>query len=450
VSTSKNYLLALLTIILAFNYIDRIALGLVAQNIKIDLALTDTQLGFLSGIAFALFYSVMGLPIARWADRGNRVTITVLSTALWSASVAACALAQSFFQLMLIRVVVGVGESGCVPPAHSLIADFFTRAQRSRAVAVYMQGISASLIIGYFLAGWLNQFCGWRAMFVLIGLPGLALSVLARFTLRDPRQDVAQKAAQSSRDHLSVKEVCVTLWARPTFRHLLYASSLICFFGYGTLQWVPAFFVRSFGFKTGELGTWFAAIYGLSNAVGAYWSGEWTARRAANNEPLQLNVMALVTCTSGIFMACVFLPALAPNYYWAFGWLALSSAASMFTNAPTLAILQTLVPPHMRAMSVSLLYLFTNLVGLGCGPWATGGLSDALRPWAGDDSLRYAILILCPVAVLGAWYLRRAARAVKLDLSFLEIENAAQADAHQLSSPDIHDNGASMRAQSVR
>src|SRR4029077_107700 len=141
-----------------------------------------TQLGLLSGIAFALFYSVMGIPIARWADRGNRITIITLTTALWSAAVALCGMAGNFSQLLLIRVGVGVGEAGCVPPAHSLISDYFTRAERPRAASRYMLGVPFGLGFGYFAAGWLNELYGWRLTFLILSFPGLLLAVLAKFT----------------------------------------------------------------------------------------------------------------------------------------------------------------------------------------------------------------------------------------------------------------------------
>src|SRR5580704_16172504 len=167
----KKYLLGVLLVILAFNSVDGLALGLVLQDIKVDLSLTDSQLGLLSGIAFALFYSVMGIPIARWADRGNRVTIISLTAAVWSVMVALCGMAASFTQLLLIRVGVAIGEAGCIPPAHSLIADYFGRAERPKAVAIYMLAGSLTTLIGYFVAGWLSEFYGWRAMFILLGLP---------------------------------------------------------------------------------------------------------------------------------------------------------------------------------------------------------------------------------------------------------------------------------------
>src|SRR5688500_14082055 len=230
-SRYKQYLLAVLLVVLASNYVDRLALGLLLQDIKVDLSLSDTQLGLLSGIAFALFYSVMGIPIARWADRGNRVTIIMLTTALWSGAVALCGLAASFTQLLLIRVLVAIGEAGCTPPAHSLIADHFSRAERPRAVARYMLGAPLSLLIGYLLAGWLNQLYGWRVTFMLLGLPGLGLAALAWLTLKERRASTRRESqiAVSSPHGPGVKEVCVTLWSNVTFRHLLLCFSIMSF-----------------------------------------------------------------------------------------------------------------------------------------------------------------------------------------------------------------------------
>jgi MFS family permease len=187
-TTYRNYLLTSLLVILVFNYVDRLALGVVLQDIKVDLDLTDTQLGFLSGIAFALFYSVMGVPIARWADRGDRVVIIVLCTGLWSVAVLLCGVATSFVQLLLIRVVVAIGEAGCTPPAFSLIADYFNRAERPRAAAIYGLGGPLATIVGFFLAGWLNELYGWRVTFMALGAPGLLLAALAWFTLKEPRR----------------------------------------------------------------------------------------------------------------------------------------------------------------------------------------------------------------------------------------------------------------------
>jgi MFS transporter, Spinster family, sphingosine-1-phosphate transporter len=415
----KNYLLTVLLIILAFNFVDRLALGVVLQDIKVDLDLTDTQLGFLSGIAFALFYSIMGIPIARWADRGNRVAIISLTTALWSAAVALCGAAGSFVQLLLIRVGVAVGEAGCIPPAHSLIADHFTRAERPRAVAIYMLGSPLSIVIGYFGAGWLNEFYGWRTTFVVLGLPGLLIAALAWFTLKEPRrQKLAAQAADqipapSAEPQPTLKEVLSTLWSNVTFRHLVMCFSIAHFFGYGILQWKPAFFIRSFGLETGELGTWFAFIYGIGGVAGTYLGGELASRYAANNESLQLKGLAIAYILFGMVSAGIYL---SPNHYWAFGLMIFAAVGGGTTAGPMFATIQTLVPPRMRAMSIATIYLFANLIGMGLGPLAAGILSDTFRPWAGEESLRYALLVLCPGYLWAAWHLWRGSKTVTRDL----------------------------------
>lgn len=415
----RNYMLSVLLVILASNYVDRFALGLLMQNIKVDLDLTDTQLGFLSGIAFALFYSVMGIPIARWADRGNRIAIVALTTGVWSAAVALCGMAGSFVQLLLIRVGVAIGEAGCIPPALSLIADYFNRAERPRAVSIYMLGKPLSIVFGFFVAGWLNEFYGWRMTFMLLGGPGLLLAGVAWFTLKEPRRRKegvgasVGDAVHAEPVQPGLKEVCATLWANATFRHLVLCLSVSFFFGYGILQWQPAFFIRSYGLKTGELGTWMALIYGVGGLFGIYWGGALASRYAANNERLQLSAMAIAFSSFGLILACAYL---VTNLYFAFALLALATIGGHSITGPIFALIQTLVPERMRAMSVAIIYLFANLVGMGLGPLAAGALSDAFRSWAGEESLRYALLSLCPGYLWCGWHLWRGSRTVTGDL----------------------------------
>jgi len=434
----KKYLLTLLLVILAFNFVDRLALGLLLQDIKIDLELSDTQLGFLGGIAFALFYSVMGIPIARWADLGNRVTIISVTTALWSAAVALCGIAGNFLHLLLIRIGVAVGEAGCIPPAQSLIADFFTRAERPRAFAIYMLGEALSVVMGYFLAGWLNERYGWRVTFMLLGLPGLGLAFLAWVTLREPRREnpTITTASAPTRDGFAsqsppptVKEVCVILWSNKTFRHMLFYFSVASFFSYGILQWQPAFFIRSYGLQTGELGTWLAVIYGVGALLGIYWGGELASRYATHNERLQLKAMALMSAAFGIISTGIYL---SPSHYLAFGLLALLTVGGNMPTGPYFATIQTLVPERMRAMSIAVIFLFANLIGMGLGPFAVGALSDALRPLFGEESLRLALLVLCPGYVWAGWHLWLGSQSVACDLAVMrgEPESTDGQDIH--------------------
>lgn len=423
----REYLLTVLLIIFASNNVDRLALGLLLQDIKSDLQLSDTQLGLLSGLAFALFYSVMGIPIARWADRGNRVTIITLTTAVWSVAVALCGVVGNIWQLLLIRVGVAVGEAGCIPPAHSLIADYFTRAERPRAVARYMLGGPLSALVGFFLAGWLNEFYGWRITFILLGIPGLALAAVAWSTLREPRNGEKEKKTSGEfasdpslrpdcatlATQPSLREVCATLWGNVTFRHLLLCFAASYFFAYGILQWKPVFFIRSFGMQTGELGTWFAVISGAGGLVGIYWGGELASRYAAHNERLQLQALAFIYCLFGFLSVCIYL---APNQYLAFGLMGIATMGTATVTGPLFATVQMLVPQRMRAVAIAIFYLFANLFGMGLGPLAAGALSDALRPVFGEESLRYALVLFSPGYLWCAWHLWRASKTVTRDM----------------------------------
>jgi MFS family permease len=421
----RNCLLTVLLITLGFNYVDRQFLGLVLQDIKADFSLSDTQLGLLTGITFALFYSTAGIPIARWADRGNRVKIISLAVALWSTAVALCGLATSFVQLLLIRTCVAVGEAGCIPPAQSLIADYFTRDERPRALAIYMLGGPASVVVGYFLAGWLNEFYGWRITFILIGLPGIALAAWVWLGLKEPR--FAPRPAKISDEPVSalagrlppvqpqpsMKEVCVTLWKSSTFRHLLIGFSVVSFFNWGIGQWQAAFFVRSFGLQTGELGTWFALIYGVGGVLGTYWGGNWASRYAASNERLQLRAIALAYVGFGGVSVGTYL---APQLYVSFGLLGLGVLGGSAVFGPLFATIQTIVPDRMRALAIALIYLFSNLVGIGLGPLLVGAISDAFQSSHGTESLRYSMLAMCPGYLWGAWHLYWGSRTVMQDL----------------------------------
>ena len=427
----KNYLLFVLMTVLAFNYLDRIALGVVLQDIKTDLRLSDTQLGLMSGMAFAFFYSVMGIPIARWADRANRITIISITTGLWSIAVALCGGVATFLQLLAVRVGVAVGEAGCIPPAHSLIADNFSRAERPRAVARYMLGLPISLVLGYFAAGWLNQLYGWRVTFVVISVPGLVLALMVALTLKEPR---TRRSALSGNDprvlestppttlQPSVSRAIVRLWQNRSFRHLLLAFAVWYFFGYGLLQWQPTFFVRSHGLATGELGMVLAVCSGGGALLGVYLGGEWSSRYAANNERFQLVAVAVMFALFGLFSFGTYV---ARTTGVALTCLTIAAIGGNASQGPILATMQTLVPPRMRAFSLALVYLLANLIGMGLGPLAAGALSDALRPWAGNESLRYALLVFCPGYLWAAWHLLRASKSVSADIEALDNEDTA-------------------------
>jgi predicted MFS family arabinose efflux permease len=412
----RTYVLAVLTIIFLFNYVDRVALGILLQGIKIDLRLSDSELGLLGGIAFALFYSVMGVPIARWADRGDRTVIISSTVGLWSIAVACCGAARTFAQLILIRICVAVGEAGCTPPALSLIADYFERNERPRATAIYSMGGALSTVVGFFVAGELNQLYGWRTTFALLGLPGLALALISALTIRDPRRRAVSSPNGTATAQPSAFHVAAQLIANKTFRNLLLCLTVVLFFFYGVLQWQPAFLIRSYGFTTGRLGEWLAMTYGSASLLGSYLGGAWATSYAPDDEVRQLKVTAAAVASAGVLSVLVYLSS---SPHLTFALIAGATFGLTFVNGPLLATLQTLVPEEMRAMAFALVYLVANLVGMGLGPLVVGVLSDLLRPWLGDQSLRYALLIMSPGYLWGAWYALRASRTVERDVSLV-------------------------------
>jgi len=437
----RSYLLIVLLVTLAFNYQDRWALGLVLQDIKKEYSLSDAQLGLMTGIAFAALYSVMGIPLARWADRGNRVTLMTLTISLWSLMVAICGAATSFGQLLLIRMGVAIGEAGCIPAAHSLIPDYFNRTERPRAVAFFLSGIPLSLVVGNLVAGWLNELYGWRVMFMMLGLPGLGLAVLVRLTLKEPRDIQPARAditahtrgykLQPAPSVPRLREGCIELWANTTFRHMLFNFAINSFFNVGIQQWQATFLIRSYGLQTGEVGAWLTLIYGVGGAVGIYLGGYLATRYAGQNERLQLKTMALIYFCDVILFSFIYL---SHNPYCAFGLMAATTIAGSATGAPQFALIQSLVPERMRATSIALVYLCANLIGLGLGPLVAGVLSDAFRSWAGEESLRYALLVLCPGYFWAGWHLWRGSKSVIADLAAVQADNPSLLIA---SVPDV-------------
>jgi len=211
-----------------------------------------------------------------------------------------------------------------------------------------------------------------------------------------------------------LKEVWATLKANRTFVHLLFGFSVASFFANGIANWQPAFFYRTYGLSTGELGTWFAVVYGLGGMAGVYLGGEWASRRAAHNERLQLRAMAAMYCVFGAISALIYL---SPNPYIAFALMGLAFIGGATIWGPLFATIQTLVPEHMRATAIAIVYLFANLIGMGFGPLVSGALSDMLRPWVGEESLRYALLILSPGYFWAGWHLWLGSQTVSEDLA---------------------------------
>jgi MFS family permease len=409
----RRYVLCTLTLVFTVNFLDRGLIGLLLQSIKGELHLSDTQLGFLTGIAFGLFYAILGLPIARWADRGNRVTIISLSIGLWGLTVMSCLLVSNFIQLVLARVAAGVGEAGCKPPTYSLVGDYFPQpAERSRAMAVYWLASPLSTLVSYVVGGWLNEIYGWRLTFLIIGIPGLALALLCKLTIVEPRSR-ERSPRETSPSMPPMTGVIRTLWLKPSSRHLGLALILLYTIGLGMGPWYAAFMMRSHGMGTAELGVWLGVIFGIAGTAGTLLGGFITARWFNGNERGQMRLSAMMIA---MLVPCYVAFLLAPRAGQALAALVPLVIVNTFFFGPTFALLQRLVAANIRATVLAIIMLLANLIGMGIGPQAVGVLSDLLAPVAGSDSLRYAMLAMSFIALWSAAHFWRVGRTVQADL----------------------------------
>ena len=411
----KQYLLGLLTVAATFNYLDRYVLSLALEPIKQEFQLSDSQLGFLTGFGFALFYAIAAVPIARWADRGNRNIIVTLTTGLWSAMLVLCGLVGNFTQLLLVRVGVAIGEAGCLPPAQSLIAEYYNRAERPRALATYWLCGPLSMIVAFMGGGWLVEHIGWRMTFILMGVPGVLLAILIKFTLREPR---LERQTTQTIQHPSFKSVLNTLKQRQAFRNITSAFCVSYFFSMGIIQWLPTFFIRSHGMEISEIGTWLAFTWGLCGLVGTYLGGVLASRYAAHRESLQMQSVA------SVFVLCGFLyvvMCLSPDKYFAMLLLAISTTLFGSANGVIFSAISSLSNDRMRSVALALVFLMANLIGYGLGPIAAGVLSDLLAPIVGHESLRYTLALFSPGYLWVAYFYWKASQTIEADIRQVEL-----------------------------
>jgi MFS family permease len=414
----KRYVLGVLTVVYTLNFLDRGLIGLLLEPIKRDLHLSDTQLGFLTGIAFGLFYAVLGLPIARWADRGNRPRITSISIGLWGVTVMSCLAVTSFIQLVFARVAAAVGEAGCMPPTYSLVGDYFPRpAERARAMAVYLMGGPLAWLISFIVGGRLNELYGWRVAFFLMGIPGLAIAGLVKMTVAEPRVRLGREKP-ASLEMPRIVDVLMTVWRQRSSRHLSLAVILAFTMELGLLPWYAAFMIRSHGMDTAELGVWLGLIFGFGGTAGLLLGGYVNGRWYACDEPGQVRLSAALTV---FLIPCFALFLMLPQKHGALIALIPFVFLANCVLGPTFALMQRLVADHMRATTLAVVMLIANLVGMGIGSQTVGVLSDLLEPVTGTDSLRYSMLTVSFLALWSAYHFWRVRQTVTDDLSALDV-----------------------------
>ncbi|MGZ3873070.1 MAG: spinster family MFS transporter [Mucilaginibacter sp.] len=408
----RNYVLAMLTLVYVFNFIDRQILVILQESIKKELHLSDTQLGLLSGFTFALFYVTLGIPIARLADKTNRRNTVAISLGLWSIMTACSGLARNFFQLLLVRTGVGVGEAGGSPPAHAMISDYFPPQKRSTALSVYSAGIYFGVLIGFLMGGYLNQQLGWRTAFFVVGIPGIIFSLLFYATVKEPLRGATDIDAVPH-EPPSFRDVLRLLYATKTFVCLALASALNVFCIYGLINWAPSFLQRLHGMKSSETGLALGLIYGIGGAIGSFAGGLLTDHFGKNDKRWYLMIPAYaiiigIPCAAGT----IFLQ----NNLFSLIFLGLCASLQSVYLGPSLSVAHSLVPASMRALTSAVFFLVINLVGLGFGPLVVGIISDLLKPALGMESLRWALSIIIVISLASALLFFSAAKKLVTDL----------------------------------
>lgn len=409
---TRRYALSVLVVVYTFNFVDRQILSILLEPIKADLLLSDTQLGLLTGFLFALFYAVLGIPIARYADRGNRRNLIALALTIWSGMTALSGLAGNFWQLALARIGVGVGEAGCSPPAHSIIADYYPAHRRATALGIYSLGIPFGILFGFIAGGWMNEFFGWRVAFFVVGIPGLLLAVIVRFSLREPPRGMAEGKTLEA-EQPSVMETFKTLWSKPAFRHLSVGGGLTAFVGYGVTTWFPSFMIRTHGMETGEVGTYLGLILGIPGGIGIVLGGYLADRYGSRDTRWYLWIVTVALMLSLPFAIAMYL---VDDAYLALALMIIPVMLGNFYQATTFSQVQGLVNLRMRSVAAAVLLFILNIIGLGLGPLFVGTLSDMLTPTYGSDNLRYALLIAGLVNVWAALHYYFAGKHLKADL----------------------------------
>jgi MFS family permease len=407
----RRYVLVLLTLVYALNFIDRQILVILQESIKVDMDLSDSQLGLLTGFAFAIFYVSVGIPIARWADVGNRRNIVSLAGAVWSGMTALSGFTQNFWQLLMARIGVGVGEAGGSPPSHSMISDYYPVEQRGSALSFYSTGVYLGILFGFLIGGWINSEFGWRVAFFVVGVPGFLVALLVRLTIREPvRGGLEGRALEVP---ATFGETLRTLRGFGSFKLFAIGAGLNAFSSYGIGNFTPSFLIRSHGFSSLEVGTSLALITGIGGALGTYMGGVLADRFGANDKRWYLWIAAIPGALS---VPLMFTAVFIGDPQWALGFLFFATMLGAFYLGPTIAISHTMVSPSMRAMASAILFFILNLIGLGLGPLVVGMLSDLLAPTYGSESLRYALGMVSFVNLISATFFVLAARKLLADL----------------------------------
>jgi len=411
---TRRLVLVMLGLVSMFNYIDRTVLSILQEPIKRELGLSDAQLGMLTGLAFALFYATLSLPIARLADRLNRRNIVTASLAVWSGMTALSGLATGFATLVAFRIGVALGEAGSVPASHSIIADYYPPEKRVTALAMWGLALPAGIMLGYASGGWIAATLGWRTAFAAIGAAGLVLAPFILLLVKEPLRGAFNRPEQAA-EPMPLRAAVATLWRLRTYRYMLAGTTLHAFAQYAMMSWTAPFYMRVHHMPLSEVAGWLALMNGVGGGIGIYLGG-WLSDRMARSDPtarVWVSAVAMFVMVPAA-LAQFLIPS--PGLSLAFGFVA--TMLMFFYYGPIVGVPQSLVAPRMRALTSAVTLLVFNLFGLGLGPAVTGFISDRLAAGGGmhDTSLRYALAVVLVFSLVGALSIAWASRFYRSEI----------------------------------
>ncbi len=409
-ATSRRYVLFLLATLSAFNFLDQQIMAIVLEPVRREFALSDVQLGLLSGLAFAALYTTLSIPAGAWAVTHSRVNLIAGAAALWGAMTVACGFAQSFTQLLFARLGVGVGEAGGMPPSQALISDLYGPAERGTALAILAAGVNAGVFLAFLVGGFVAHRYGWRVAFIVVGIPPVLLGILLRFTVREHRPMPAQRVSIESSSVAMIGATLQAMWHDRALRQLCFASTLTMAVGYGALPWIPSYLVRSHHLDIATIGAYLAVLIGIGGALGTFLGGKMSDLAGQRDPRWSLWIVCVAFLIARPFAMAFYA---LDNTALALVLFALPAMAGAVHMGPSFAVLHNRIEERYRPISSAVLLLMLNFIGLGLGPLLVGALSQWVFAAHGSDSLRYALITLQVIGVWGAVHYYFAGRNLK-------------------------------------
>jgi MFS family permease len=404
--------LAMLLIVYTFNFLDRQILGILVQPIKADLGLTDTKLGALGGIAFAMLYSTLAIPLALIADRTSRSWVITLSLGIWSAFTALCGLATGFWQLFAFRIGVGIGEAGGVAPSYAMISDYFPPDRRARALSIYSLGVPIGLAGGSILGGYIAATVDWRTAFIVVGIAGIVVAPLFRLLVREPVRGMSDLAPPSS-EHAPVGRVFAILARKRSFWLMAFAASMSSMCGYGLAYWMPSVLLRSFGFDLFGAALYMGTVLLVGGSAGVLLGGILADRMGVRDKGAYARLPMLAWLVTVPLYGAGLLASGSPVLAWLL--FLVPNGLNILWLAPVTTAVQGLVPPPMRATASASFLLINNLVGLGLGSWIMGAMADGMTASLSDDALRWAAIAALGLYLVAAGLMALAIKPLRRD-----------------------------------